>query len=187
MSSGTTRRAALATIGTGIAGVAALGFAAPKAALAAMSSAAGVFGGGSLEGPNGTVQFSAFATRLEFDDQQEAEIRGAFEWFDPAGLDGEPLTLELATLSEYRRTDHDTTRFMAGTVLVNGEDEEPFGLFLTDNGVIGATTDNLQLAVGTVAAGLGTVPVEAGSNFSYEVSANLSTGNIQLINFTQAQ
>jgi hypothetical protein len=69
---------------------------------------------------------------------------------------------------------------------VNGEGEEPFGVFLTDNGTIGFETDNIQLAVGPSAAGLTGTPIaeESGSGFTYEVAANISSGNVQLINFT---
>jgi hypothetical protein len=184
MKSGTTRRAALATIGTGIAGATLLGIAAPQAARAAMSSAAGVIAGGSLEGPNGPVQFSVFASRLQFDDGTDQLIRGSLVWFDPAGLDGEPLTLELVSLAAYSRADGENTRFMAGTVSVNGEGEEPFGMFLTDNGLVGAATDNIQFAVGPAAAGLTGTPVTEESEFAYEVAADLTYGDVQLINFT---
>jgi hypothetical protein len=182
MNTGTTRRAALATIGTGIAGATLFGLAAPKAALAAMSSAAGVIAGGSLDGPNGPVQFSIFASRLEFDDAPDPVIQGAFAWYDPAGLDGEPLTLQLVSLASYGKSDQDNTRFMSGTVSVNGEGEEPFGVFLTDMGTIGSATDNIQLAVGPTAAGItGTPVVESESGFAYEVAADLTSGDVQLI------
>jgi len=186
MKSAISRRAAIATLGTGIAGMTAAGIALPRTTLAAMSSAAGIFAGGSLEGPNGLVQFSIFATRIQLDDEAEPIIRGAFSWIDPKGLDGEPLLLELVNLADYGRGDNDNTRFMSGTVSVNGEGEEPFGVFLTDNGTIGFETDNIQLAVGPPATGLtGTpIPEEPGSGFTYEAAANITSGNVQLINFT---
>ncbi len=90
----TTRRTAITALGAGVAGIATISLMPPSSALAAMSGAAGAIAGGALEGPNGPIQFSAFGTRIEFDDA-DPSILGALAWHDPSGADGESLTIAL--------------------------------------------------------------------------------------------
>src|SRR5680860_702725 len=101
MKSRTTRRAAITALGAGAAGIVSVSLLPSNAALAAISSAAGIVAGGSLEGPDGPIQFSAFGSRLEFDDGLEPVVHGALAWHDPAGADGAPLTLALARIATY--------------------------------------------------------------------------------------
>jgi hypothetical protein len=180
------RRAAITGLGAGAAGAAALSLLAPTT-LAAISSGAGVVAGGSLEGPAGPVQFSAFGSRLESDDGSEPLLAGAIAWHDPAGADGAPLTLALVDIASYGPdpVDAERTRVMTGTVSVNGEGEHPFALRLVDNGAIGVNPDSVRLAIGEAAAEVTGTPVAAGADtsFAYDVEGELTAGDIQIISF----
>lgn len=185
MKTPTTRRAAITGLGAGVAGLATLSLLTPNPVAAAISSAAGAVAGGSLEGPNGPIQFSAFGSRLQLDDAPDPVVQGALAWYDPAGPDGAPLTLALAAVDSYGPGDIETARIMTGTVSVNGEGEHPFGLRLVDGGDIGAAGNMIRLAVGSAAAEVtGTpVPTEAESGFDYDVEGELTSGDIQVITF----
>jgi hypothetical protein len=179
----TNRRTAIASLTAGAAGLAVGSILPSQSALAALSSGAGVVAGGSLEGPNGPIQFSAFGSRLTLDDVPDRIIHGAFSWYDAAGAEGEPLALELVTLGNYGPGDLETARTISGTVSVNGEGEHPFGLWLVDNGPIGSAADSVRLVVGSGVAELTGTPVPAGTEitFDYEVEADLTAGDVQLI------
>jgi len=186
MKTPTTRRTAITALGAGVAGLATFSLLAPDRAFAAISSAAGAVAGGSLEGPNGPIQFSAFGSRLQLDDAPEPVVQGALAWYDPAGPDGAPLTIVLVTIAAYGPGDIETARVMAGTVSVNGEGEHPFGLRLVDGGEIGAAAGTMRLVVGRAAAEVtGTpVPADAESGFDYDVEGELTSGDVQVITFT---
>jgi hypothetical protein len=181
MQTRTSRRTAIASLGAGAAGVASLSLL-PKAAMAAMSSAAGVVAGGSLEGPNGPIQFSAFGSKLEFDDAPEPVFHGALAWHDAAGLDGAPVTISLVSVKSYGPHDTDTSRLMTGTAAVNGEGEHPFSLRMVDGGEIGFGGDMAHLVVGSAAAEMsGTPAVEADGTFEYDVGGEIVSGNVQTV------
>lgn len=179
------RRTVIASLGAGLAGVTAFTLATPRAATAAHSSAAGVVAGGSLEGPNGTVQFSAFGSRLEFDGAT-TEFLGALAWHDSAGADGEPLVIRLATVASYGPGPAQGERVMSGTVTVNGEGAHPFALQMVDRAEAGEPGDSVRLAVGPAAGEITGTPVAAGAAdaFAYDVAADLATGDVQVITFT---
>ena len=184
----TTRRAAFAALGVGVAGAASFSLIAPHAALAAHSSAAGVVAGGSLDGPNGTIQFSAFGSRMEFADPADLHLLGAIAWHDPAGLGGEPLTLSLVSVASYGPDPADTerARIMSGTISIEGEEgEHPFALRFVDNGDIGPTSDSVRLVIGEGAAELAGTPVAAGvpDGFTYDVAGDLTAGDVQIVAF----
>jgi hypothetical protein len=184
----TTRRAALATFGTAVAGAASSSLLAPNAAMAAHSSGAGVVAGGSLDGPNGTIQFSAFGSRMEFAEPADLHLFGAIAWHDPAGPGGEPLTLSLVSVASYGPdpADAEHARIMSGTISIEGEDgEHPFALRLVDSGDIGPTADSVRLVIGEGAAELAGTPVAAGvdAGFTYDVGGDLTAGDVQIIAF----
>ena len=185
----TTRRAAITGLGAGVAAVAGLAvftLATPNPAAAAISSGAGAVAGGSLEGPNGPIQFSAFGSRLQLDDVPDPVVQGALAWHDAAGMEGEPLTIALVTLTAYGpASDDDNARVLAGTVSVNGEGERPFGLRLVEGGEIREAADSLRLVVGSAAVEVtGTpVPDAADAGFDYDVEGELTTGNVEIVTF----
>src|SRR5688572_9880414 len=76
MQTRTSRRSAIAAVGAGAAGIASFSLL-PRAAMAAISSSAGIVAGGSLEGPNGPIQFSAFGSRIQLDDADDLVFQGA--------------------------------------------------------------------------------------------------------------
>ena len=178
----TNRRTAVAALAAGAASMALL---APRPALAAMSSAAGIVAGGSVAGSGGAFQFSAFGSKLTLDDSAEPILFCALSWLDPAGAEGAPLEIEFASVASYGPTEVEGERLMTGTVTVNGEVTAPFALWLFDGGGLDdkdAAPDRIRLAVGGAAAVDGT-PVALGekTDFSYDVEATLDTGNIQII------
>jgi len=175
-----TRRTAMTALGAGLAGMAALALTPARQASAAMSSAAGIIAGGSLAGD---IQFSAFGSRMTFDDAPDPVFQGALAWFDPAGDEGGPLTIALASVTSYGPGELENERILAGTVTVNGEGEHPFALRFLDNGEIGAAADTVRLVVGAAAGDLTGTPVPAGTDFAYDVEADLTTGNIEIVTF----
>lgn len=175
-----TRRGALSSLGAGAAGIAALSVFAPHVTLAAMSSSAGVVAGGSLEGPDGTIQFSAFGSRTQLDDVEDLILQGSLTWLDPTGFDGEALLLELVAVSSYGPGMEDTERVLTGTASVNGDGEHAFGLLLVDGGEIGTGTDTVRLVVGSAVAEITGTPVPA-EEFAYDVAGSLITGNVQIV------
>ncbi len=185
MKTPTTRRTAITALGAGVAGLATFSLLAPDRASAAISSAAGAVAGGSLEGPNGPIQFSAFGSRLQLDDAPDPVVQGALAWYDPAGPDGTPLTIVLVTIAAYGPGDIETARVMAGTVSVNGEGEHPFGLRLVDEGEIGAAADTIRLTIGSAAGEVNGTPVPSNGDteFDYDVDGELTTGDVQVIAF----
>jgi hypothetical protein len=154
-----------------------------RSGLAAISSGAGIVAGGSLEGPGGTIQFSAFGSRLELEGEPDLIFHGALAWYDPTGADGQPLTLTLASAESYGPIGDDlpNTRRLTGTVSVNGEGEVPFALQLEDTGEVGVLPDTVHLVVGAAVSDLTGTPVPAADSFSYDVEGELVTGDVQLI------
>ena len=181
----TTRRAAITALGAGAASLAALSLASPNVAFAAISSAAGVVAGGSLEGPAGPIQFSAFGSRLQLDDVADPVLHGALAWHDPAGMDGAPLTIALVAVDSYGPGDIETARVVTGTASVNSEGEHPFALRLVDGGEIGDALDAVRLVVGSAVSEVtGTpVPTDGENGFEYDIEGDLTTGDIQVIAF----
>jgi hypothetical protein len=155
----------------------------PRAAIAAMSSAAGIVAGGSLEGPNGPIQFSAFGSRIQLDDVEEPVIHGALAWHDAAGIDGAPVTISLVSVKSYGPHDTEASRLMTGTAAVNGDGEHPFSLRMVDGGEVGTGGDLVRLVVGSGAAELSGTPeaVEADGTFEYDVEGEIVSGNIQTV------
>ena len=180
----TSRRTAVTSLGAGVAGLTVGSLLSSRSALAAMSSGAGVVAGGSLNGAaDAPIQFSAFGSRLRFDDGTEPIVHAAFNWFDPTGAEGEPLTLVLVTVGNYGPGELENTRVIAGSLSVNGEGEHPFALWLVDNGVVGEAVDSVRLVVGSGVADLtGTpAPADAEFTFDYEVEGDLTAGDVQLV------
>ena len=170
------RRAALAAAGMGALGLTAL---LAGSASAAHSSGAGVVAGGSLAGSGGDIQFSAFGSRIEYGDGHETSQIGTLAWYDPAGLDGEPVALRLVSVTSYGPGDAEDARVLTGIVSVNGEAEAPFSLTLVDAGPVGAGVDSVHLSVGPDAAGDGATPMVA-DVFVYEASGELTAGDVQI-------
>lgn len=169
------RRAAIAAAG-------ALGLTAlfAREAMAAHSSGAGIVAGGSIAGD---IQFSAFGTRIEYDDGHETSQIGTLAWHDPAGLEGGPVTLALVQVASYGPGEVDDTRVLTGTVSVNGDGEVPFSLTLVDAGPIGEVVDSVHLTVGPDVAGEGWTAAPT-IDFAYEASGELTAGDIQIINLS---
>jgi hypothetical protein len=170
------RRTAVAAAGMGALGLTAL---LAQSASASHSSGAGVVAGGSLAGSAGDIQFSAFGSVITYDDGHEPSRIGTLAWYDPAGLDGEPVNLTLVTVSSYGPGETEDTRVLTGTLSVNGEGEAPFSLTLVDAGPIGEGGDAVHLAVGPDAAGDGATPM-ATADFVYEASGELTAGDVQI-------
>lgn len=170
------RRAALAAAGVGALGMTAM---LARGASAAHSSGAGIAAGGSLAGVGGDIQFSAFGSRIEYSDGHEMSQIGTLAWYDPAGLDGEPVTLTLMQVVSYGPGDPEDTRVLTGTVSVNGDGEVPFSLTLVDAGPIGVAKDSVHLTVGPGAAGDGWTATPT-IDFVYEASGELTAGDIQI-------
>jgi hypothetical protein len=180
-----TRRTAITALGAGMAGLALHSLSTPNAAFAAISSAAGMVAGGSLEGPNGPIQFSALGTRMQLDNAPDLVFQGTLAWYDPAGMDGAPLTIALVAIESYGPGDIETARIMTGTASVNGEGAYPFGLRVVDAGEIGASVDLIRLVVGSATAEVTGTPVPTGAEtgFDYDVEGELTTGDIQVVTF----
>ena len=81
----TRRQAVLASVAAGaLAAVGPVGGSVPHAAAQrSMSGGGGIAGGGVGKTPQGRVQFSLFASRLEVRGEQEPLVFGKVQWVDP--------------------------------------------------------------------------------------------------------
>lgn len=182
MKTPTTRRAAITALGAGVASVASLSLLSPQVAMAAISSSAGIVAGGSLEGPDGPIQFSAFGSRTQLDDVDDPVLQGALSWYDATGMEGELLVLALVSVTSYGPGSEANVRVLTGTLSANGEGKYPFGLLLVDGGEIGEGQDTVRLVVGEKVSEITATPIPAGE-FSYDVFGALSAGNVQIVEF----
>jgi hypothetical protein len=137
----------------------------------------GMIGGGLAQFELSEAQFSAFGSRLIFDDGQEV-ILGSFIWVDaPSGF-----TFVGTGISAYEVIDIPPElgegRRTRGTVSVNGEGEYPFVFEVYDAGPPGAGLDSVVLTVGDGAVTAeGATPV-TGTGFSYAAAGPIVVGDM---------
>jgi hypothetical protein len=193
MRTGMTRRAAVSAAAIGGAAIvgAGLGTRTNRALAAArqrsVTSTGGIAGGGLLEGPDASVHFSLFGTRVPLGegDAEEMIFSGRVILVDP--LQG--WRMESVEVTSYGpiEGDDENARELRGTMAVTmGEAtaEYPFVLRALDGGGPTEGEDTLTLAVGAAAE-----DAEGGATdvFSYELNGTVSAGDITLVEVALAE
>ena len=140
----------------------------------------GMVGGGLVRFEQGEANFSVFASRLIFA-EDEVVVLGSVLWVDETVA----LTLRSTAITEYIvpevQPEQGQSRHILGTMSVNDEGEYPFELQLIDADLPGSGVDMAILKVGEGArTGQNATPV-SDPGFSYTANGTVVTGDIQLI------
>ena len=139
----------------------------------------GMVGGGLAKFEQGEASFSLFASRLIFAGDDPEVIVGSVIWVDNA----EGRTLRSTAIAEYNvpevQPEQGVLRQIIGTMSVDGEDEYPFQLEVTDAGLPGSGQDTVVLKVGDGAGASESATPVSSVGFSYMASGTVATGDIQ--------
>jgi hypothetical protein len=143
----------------------------------------GMVGGGSVRFEQGEANFSVFASRMIFA-EDEVVVLGSVLWVD----DTVGLALRSTAITEYIvpevQPEQGQSRHILGmmsVMSVNDEGEYPFELELIDADLPGTGVDMAILTVGEGAqTGQNATPV-SDPGFSYRANGTVVTGDIQLI------
>jgi hypothetical protein len=152
----------------------------------AISSGGGIAGGGLIEGPDASVHFSLFATRLPLGEDEALIISGRVQLADSSS----GMRMESVAVDEYGpiEGDEENARLLRGTMRVTmgdagtGDADAEYGFVLRafDGGGPGEGKDTLTLAVG-LAAGTPEAGASGDDAFSYELDGTVSAGDIELV------
>ena len=171
------RRAAVAGV---LAGVAALAL--PHRARAGRTIVQrGIVGGGFVQFGRSKAQFSLFASRVIFAEENREEIVGSVLWVDsPAGL-----TMSSTAVTGYRvrevPPEQGQARELFGTMRVNEDAAYPFSAVVIDAGPPGSGLDTVSLTVGDGARTVDSATPVAGLGFSYAAAGAISLGDVRVI------
>jgi hypothetical protein len=140
----------------------------------------GMVGGGLAQFDQGEANFSVFASRLIFA-EDEVVVLGSVLWVD----DTVGLTLRSTAITEYIvpevQPEQGQSRHILGTMSVNDEGEYPFELELIDADLPGTSLDMAILTVGEDARPGQNATPTSDPGFSYTANGTVVTGDIQLI------
>ena len=139
----------------------------------------GIVGGGLVESEEGGAHFSLFASRFNFDGQDQEVIVGSVVWMDEAT----GSTLRSKSITDYivpeNQPAQGVSRQIVGIMSLDGEGDYPFELEVIDAQAPVPGRDSVSLKVGDVARGAGGATPTAGSGFSYTAAGPVSAGDIQ--------
>jgi hypothetical protein len=140
----------------------------------------GMVGGGLVRFEQGEANFSVFASRLIFA-EDEVVVLGSVLWVDETV----GLTLRSTAITEYIvpevQPEQGQSRHILGTMSVNDEGEYPFELELIDADLPGTGEDMAILTVGEGARTSQNATPVSDPGFSYTANGTVVTGDIQLI------
>lgn len=160
----------------------AAGLALPRVASARAIKVRGMTGGGLANFELSDASFSLAVTRLTFEDENRELVVGSVLWVDPTA----GLTLASTLIDAYEDLELPVTqgegRRIRGQMSVNGGEEYPFQLDVTDAGLPGSGLDAVNLVVGT-GAGLENVATPDAAGFAYAAAGQVTVGDIQDIDF----
>jgi hypothetical protein len=140
----------------------------------------GMVGGGLVRFEQGEANFSVFASRLIFA-EDEVVVLGTVLWVDETV----GLALRSTAITEYIvpevQPEQGQSRHILGTMSVNDEGEYPFELELIDADLPGTSLDMAILTVGEGARTGENATPTSDPGFSYTANGTVVTGDIQLI------
>jgi hypothetical protein len=142
----------------------------------------GIVGGGLAQFELSEAQFSFFASRFEFEEENREVIVGSVLWVDvPSGF-----SFVSTSITSYG-TPEDTTlagevRRILGMMQVNEGETYPFSLEVADAEGPGSGQDYVILTVGDGAILGGDATPAAGYGFSYAAAGPVTVGDIQEVN-----
>lgn len=142
----------------------------------AVQGSGGAAGGGVVTVDSGDAQFLFLGTRLIFEDSDEPEIFGQFQWL---GTDG--TRIESIEITSYGpiEGEPEEDRELKGIATMNGEGRFAFTVCILDGGKLGEGLDTLSLTVG---------PEETGTPAAtpapvFTAEGIVTAGDIQLVSF----
>ena len=167
------RRYALGTVTAGVAGLTM-----PRFMQARPITQRGMVGGGLAKFDQSEAEFSIFASRVSFGDQEDVVV-GSILWVDK----GADVSLVSTAVTDYEVLDvpaeEGESRRIRGMMRVNEGEEYPFLLNVTDAGLPGAELDTVALIVGAGAeAEEGATPVVS-DGFTYAAAGTITIGDVQ--------
>jgi hypothetical protein len=140
----------------------------------------GMVGGGLAQFDQGEANFSVFASRMIFA-EDEVVVLGSVLWVDETVA----LTLRSTAITEYIvpevQPEQGQSRHILGTMSVNDEGEYPFELQLIDADLPGTSLDMAILTVGEGAPTGENATPTSDPGFRYTANGTVVTGDIQLI------
>ena len=140
----------------------------------------GMVGGGLVRFDQGEANFSVFASRLIFA-EDEVVVLGSVLWVDATV----GLTLRSTEITDYIvpevQQEQGQSRLILGVMSVNDEGESPFELELIDVDLPGTGVDRAILIVGQDARTSEDATPTSDMGFSYVASGTVVTGDLQLI------
>lgn len=140
----------------------------------------GMVGGGLVRFDQGEANFSVFASRLIFA-EDEVVVLGSVLWVDATV----GLTLRSTAITDYIvpevQPEQGQSRLILGVMSVNDEGESPFELELIDADLPGTGVDRAILTVGEDARTSEDATPTSDMGFSYVASGTVVTGDLQLI------
>lgn len=143
----------------------------------------GIVGGGLVPFEESEANFSFFASRLIFAEEDREVIVGSVVWVDaPIGLTMTSTAITAYIVPE-EQPDQGVIRQIVGTMSVNGEGEYPFELVVTDLDMPGTGLDTVNLTVGDAVQTDDIATPGADSGFSYISAGPVVSGDIQELNF----
>lgn len=140
----------------------------------------GMVGGGLVRFDQGEANFSVFASRLIFA-EDEVVVLGSVLWVDATV----GLTLRSTAITDYIvpevQPEQGQSRLILGVMIVNDEGESPFELELIDVDLPGTGVDRAILTVGQDARTSEDATPTSDMGFSYVAHGTVVTGDLQLI------
>jgi hypothetical protein len=140
----------------------------------------GIVGGGLVQFEQGEANFSVFASRMIFA-EDEVLVLGSILWVDET----HDLTLRSTAITDYIvpevQPEQGVLRQVIGTMRDDAGGEYPFELALIDGDLPGAGLDTVVLKVGNGARTSDTATPASDLGFSYMASGVVAPGDIQLI------
>ena len=140
----------------------------------------GMVGGGLVQFEQGEANFSVFASRLIFA-EDEVVVLGSVLWVDEDGWAHVEKHRDHGIHRAGVQPEQGQSRHILGTMSVNDEGEYPFELELIDADLPGTGADMAILKVGEGARTGENATPASDPGFSYTANGTVVTGDIQLI------
>jgi hypothetical protein len=143
----------------------------------------GMIGGGLAKFQLSEAQFSVFASRFIFQEEQREVVVGSVLWVDAPSS----FTFASTEIADYLVLDDPAitgeARRILGTMSVNGGATYPFSLDVVDAGDPGSGADSVVLTVGDGAIVPEGAPAAEGLGFSYGAAGPITVGDVQDVDF----
>jgi hypothetical protein len=133
----------------------------------------GIAGGGQVKEKSSRTHFSVFASRFERDGPDDLVFVGNFRWIDGKA----DVEIESTAIEFYGPIDggSENDRELRGTATLNGEDDHPFLVRMSDEDGPGLGKDTIAVFLGAAGA------ADAVTDPIYELEGAIDVGDLQLL------